>query len=558
MERESAVPARDGRWGILATVCAGLFIILLQSNVINLAVTHIQKDFGASLASVEWINNGYLLAFTVLLVLLGRLGDRIGRKLMFLAGLFVYVAGSIVAGLAPTLGLVVCGSLIQGVGGASMMPATLSLIQAAFPPKERGAALGIWGAVSGLAVAIGPTLGGFLTDVGLGAAVNSIVHLEQGWRAIYFLCSILGVAVFFVALRVVPESRDTGAHKGFDIGGTILSGLAQFLLVFAVINGATYGWLARKTDFTLFGIVLFPGKVSITPILIVLSLVFLGLFILREKRCRVEPLIDLGLFRDRNFTAGSIVAAILFFSMMGTFFLIPVFLQGVLGYSAIRTGVTLLPLALAVVVAAPVSGRLSDAIGAKWVIVVGMAILCVGGILTARFTTGTTAAALILPFLVEGIGIGLAIPPITNIALLNVPLSEAGAASGTLSMIRQLGSILGIAVLAGVFSTAIPSALSRNVTAIDPSIVPAPVKEKIVGGLAGGAAQPSSADMAKMLGFYSKARAEQMQTAVSAAMKQGLVDSINHTFLYAAAVAGLGAATALVLRGRKKENGARS
>jgi EmrB/QacA subfamily drug resistance transporter len=553
MERNLAQAGGSRKWGILATVCGGLFMIMLQSNVINLAVTHIQKDFGVTLSAVEWINNGYLLTFTVLLVLMGRVGDAVGRKITFLAGLAVYVCGAIVGGSGPSLNLVILGTVIEGIGASAMMPATLSIIQVTFPKEERGMALGIWGAVSGLAVAVGPTLGGFLTEIGLGPGINGVLHLEQGWRVIYYLSALLGVIVFAVAVLVLRESRAESRRTGFDFAGTVLSGLAQFFLVYAIINGSEYGWLAGKKAFMVLGANLTPGGMSIIPVFLALAVVFGLLFVLRERSCRVEPLINLSLFKDRNFTAGSIVAAILFFSMMGTFFLIPVFLQGVLGISAIRTGVALLPLAGMVLVASPVAGWLSDKIGGKPVIVAGLAILCVGGVLTARFTPTTALSSLILPFALEGLGIGLANAPITNLALRTVPLNEAGAASGTLSMIRQMGSLLGIAVLAGIFSTAIPGAMLRHAQELDPSVVPGTVKEKIVQGLsAGGSAQPSTDDMTKMLSFYTKKRGEQIQAAVSGAMKQGMTDAINYTFRYAAAVAAFAACVALLLRGERR------
>jgi EmrB/QacA subfamily drug resistance transporter len=556
MERNLARTDGSRKWGILATVCGGLFMIMLQSNVINLAVTHIQKDFGVALSAVEWINNGYLLVFTVLLVLMGRVGDKVGRKITFLTGLVVYVLGAFVGGSAATLRWVILGTVIEGIGASAMMPATLSIIQVTFPKEERGMALGIWGAVSGLAVAVGPTLGGFLTEIGLGPSINSVLHLEQGWRAIYFVSCLLGVIVFIAALLVLRESRADSESKSFDFAGTVLSGLALFMLVYAVINGSDYGWISRKKDFLLFGANLTPGGLSVIPIFFALALVFGFLFVIRERTCRGEPLIDLNLFRDRNFTAGSIVAAILFFSMMGTFFLIPVFLQGVLGFSAIKTGVALLPLAIMVLVASPVAGWLSDVVGGKRVIICGLVVLCVGGILTARFTPTTPVSALILPFALEGLGIGLANAPITNMALRTVPLNQAGAASGTLSMIRQLGSLLGIAVLAGIFSTAIPGAMASNAGKMDPSVVPATITEKIVTGLSSGAStQPTDAEMSKMLGFYSKSRAAEIQTAVSGAMKQGMTDAINYTFRYAAAVAAFAACVAFVLRDKKREGG---
>ena len=210
-----------GRWGVLAIICCALFMIMLQSNVINLAIPHIQKDFGADLTTVSWITNGYLLVFTVFLLTLGRLGDEIGRKKVFLSGLVVFTFGSALCAFLPgtSMGIegLILGALVQGLGGAAMMPATMSLVASNFDAKERGMALGLWGATSGLAVAIGPTLGGYLTDVGLGDSINQFFGIAQGWRYIYFLNLFLGVVIAILTAIYVPESKDRETKHKYDV-----------------------------------------------------------------------------------------------------------------------------------------------------------------------------------------------------------------------------------------------------------------------------------------------------------------------------------------------------
>lgn len=548
--------AKPGRWKTLAVICSGLFMIMLQSNVINLAVPRIQADFGVDLATVSWITNSYLLVFTIFLLTFGRLGDELGRKKIFAIGLGVYSLGALLCALLPSTSLgvwgIIAGSVVQGLGGAAMMPATQSLIAANFEGKERGMALGLWGAVSGLAVAVGPTLGGYLTDVGLGSAINNLTGITQGWRYIYILSCLIGVIVFVATLRLVPESRDSRARHSYDVVGIILSAVMLFTLVLGLINGSDWGWWEKKAAFVLFGTEIGLGTLSVTPLFFLVALATGVLFVLWEKNRKNDPLMDLGFFANRNFTAGSIVAAILNFSMMGCFFLIPVFLQGILKYSAIQTGLVMLPMALAVMVVSPLTGKLTDVLGPKWTIALGMLVMAAGSFLTAGFTTGTTPAELILPFIVLGAGIALAMSPITNAALSTVNVDETGGASGLLSTTRQLGSILGIAILASLFSTFIPVYAERNVSAIEDSVVPGTVKEKIVEGLHSGGGQQDAAAMDQYLGFYKPARREAMKQAVGTAMTQSVIDSINTTFRYGASVALLGAFAALFMKNRRK------
>jgi EmrB/QacA subfamily drug resistance transporter len=557
---------RTNRWLVLAVVCGGLFLIMLQSNVINLAVTRIQADYSADLSTVQWITTGYLLVFSMFLITFGRLGDAIGRRRIFMSGLAVYSLGALFCGLSAGLELgvggIILGSLVQGVGGAAMMPATQSLIAANFEAKERGAALGVWGAVSGLAVAVGPTLGGLLTDRGLGAGLNAFFGVSQGWRYIYFLSCAIGTAVFLAAWRLVPESKDSAESKDgatgqrYDGFGILLSTLGVFALVFGLSEGSKLGWWAKKADLVLFGLSIGLAEISLVPVFLAAAAVLLVLFVLWERFRGDDALIDLHFFRDGNFAAGAAIAAILSFAMMGTFFLVPVFLQGVLGFAAIRAGLAMLPLALAVMVASPLAGRLSDKLGAKGVIMAGLATMGAGGFLLANFRPDTTIGALVFPFLVMGAGIGLAMSPITNTALRRIPIAKIGGASGLLSMIRQLGSVLGIAVLASVFASSMGGDMVARLAAVDPAIVPPAVSAKIIDGIgqAGASAkQPTAEDMDKYLALYGKSKREAMKAEIGGAMKLALCDSINGAFRIAALAAFGGALAGFALVGRKRE-----
>jgi EmrB/QacA subfamily drug resistance transporter len=546
---------KANKWAVLAAACGGLFMIMLQSNVINIAVSRIQIDLKADLATVSWVTAGYLLVFTMLLITLGRLGDMIGRRKIFLAGLAVYVAGSLFSGVMAPLGVgwLILGAVIQGIGGAAMMPATQSLIAANFEEKERGMALGIWGAISGLAVAIGPTLGGVLTEYGMGAALNGFFGISQGWRYIYFLNVLLGAAVFVYGMVVLPESRDETIEKGIDVLGIVLSALAVFFLVFGINKGPSLGWWAKKANLAIGPLSLGLPGISLVPVFLAAAVVFLALFILWEKRAGKKALVDMAFFANRDFSAGSLTACILSFSMMGTTFLVPVFLQGVLKFSAISAGLALLPMAVAVIIASPLAGALADRYGSKWPVVIGMAILGAGSFYLANFTLGTKFVSLILPFFVVGFGIGLAMSPITAAALRKIETAKVGGASGMLSTIRQLGSVLGIAILVTSFSGLLIANAPANIAKIDDSILNQGIKTTIIEGIKNSNGSMNQGASEDMLKFYAPAKRKKVEAAMSQAMGQSMTDAINVTFRYAAGVALAGCLSALLLSGKKKK-----
>lgn len=546
---------KTNKWAVLAAACGGLFMIMLQSNVINIAVSRIQVDLKTDLATVQWVTSGYLLAFTMLLIALGRLGDMIGRRKVFLAGLAVYVAGSLFSGIMAPLGVLwlILGAVIQGIGGAAMMPATQSLIAANFEEKERGMALGIWGAISGLAVAIGPTLGGVLTEYGMGAALNGFFGVAQGWRYIYFLNVIIGAGVFAYGAIVLPESRDETVARGTDVIGIVLSALAVFFLVFGINKGPSLGWWAKKANLSLGSLSLGLPGISLVPAFLAAAAVFLVLFILWEKRAGKKALVDMGFFANLDFSAGSLTACILSFSMMGTSFLVPVFLQGVLKFSAISAGLALLPMAVAVIIASPLAGSLADRYGSKWPVAIGMAILGAGSFYLANFTLGTKFIVLVLPFFIVGFGIGLAMSPITAAALRKIETAKVGGASGMLSTIRQLGSVLGIAVLSTSFSAIFMVRAPIYVAQIDDATLNQGVKTTIIESIKKSNGSMNQGASEAMMGFFTPAKRAKVQAAMGPAMGQGMTDAINVTFRYAAGIALAGCLSALLLSGKKKK-----
>lgn len=582
------------KWWTLGTVCFVLFMILLDGNVVNLAIPKIMGDFAATISQVEWVNNAYLLSFAILLITLGRLGDTFGRKLMFLSGLAVFTISSALCGGSDSVGQLVFFRIIQGIGAASMMPATLSLITTNFKKEERGTAMGIWGAVSGLAIVLGPIIGGYLTDTGLGGYLNDLLNITQYWRYVFYINIPIGIIAFLFGMTVIPESRDKEKKHNSDILGIFLSASSLFLLTYAFIEGSAFGWLFAKKDFLLFGSKIAIGSIGAIPIFFVLSIILMILFIWHESRVKKDPLMDLSLFKSRNFSVGSFAGAVLNFAMMGSFFLLPLFLQSILGYSAIKTGQVLLPLALAIMVFAPIAGKLSDKIGSKFIVMSGMIVMAIGGFLLANFSLDTTSQDLIIPFVVMGIGMGLAMSPLTNITLYDAPDDEAGGASGVFSTTRQIGSVMGIAILGALLQTAMISNIEMNISNISSltSGVKTAVTKVVDGKDFSMSDKKSQEELAKTLSdaMVLEAREEQAEKMsaipnvmkldpayqvqlktkqveeqniliekiksagleITRAGKQGFVDSINYTFSIAAIIALFGALVTMLFKNNKK------
>jgi EmrB/QacA subfamily drug resistance transporter len=423
------------RWGVLAIICIGLFMILLDGTIVNIAIPDIMTSFKTSFSAVEWVMNSYLLVFAVLLITTGRFGDLYGRKLLFIAGAALFTVASLACGLAPGVGWLIGFRAVQGLGGSMMMPNTLSIISNVFRPEERGKAMGFWGGVSGFALAIGPSLGGVLVQA-------------SSWRWIFFINVPIGVLLLIAALRYVPESTDPTSVKQIDYPGVALLTASMFCLTFALIEGQSYGWTSGLI-LGLFAVVV-VGMVA---------------FVLVQQRQR-QPLMELGLFKIRTFTVTNLIGLLLSFGMMGVFFLLPVFLQSVLGYSAIKAGLVITPLAAIVIVSSPTSGMLSDRLGSKWLMFAGMFITAVGFYLTRRvMVTDGSWNSMVFPFIVSGFGIGMVMPPMTSAVMGAVPPERAGQASGVISSFRQIGSVLGIAVMGAVLQNRAVTYIQQGVAA---------------------------------------------------------------------------------------------
>jgi len=411
------------KWWTLGAMCFALFMIMLDNTVVNVALPSIQRDLGASISGLEWTINGYTLSFAVLLATGGRLGDIFGRRRMFLIGVVVFAASSATAGLAQNATDLVASRVVQGVGAALMMPGTLSIITDAFPAHERGKAMGTWAGVSALALAVGPVLGGFLTE-----------HVT--WRAIFYLNIPVAAGAVAATIFAVRESRDTTVGREVDYLGvaTLTGGLTA--LVLALVEGNAWGW----------------GSIGIVALLAGAALALIA-FVLVELRVRA-PMVEFRFFADRNFVGAVVVALIISFAMLGVFFFLALYMQDILRYSPLEAGVRFLPSTLMIVGVAPVAGRLADRFGPRWLIVAGLAILTASLFSFSGIAVDSSYLDLLPGFMLLGIGIALTMSPMTSAAMNAVAVEKAGIASGVLSMFRMVGGSLGVAITGAIFQGA--------------------------------------------------------------------------------------------------------
>jgi len=411
------------KWWTLGAMCFALFMIMLDNTVVNVALPSIQRDLGASISGLEWTINGYTLSFAVLLASGGRLGDIFGRRRAFLVGVVVFALSSATAGLAQSSADLVASRVVQGVGAALMMPGTLSIITDAFPAHERGKAMGTWAGVSALALAVGPVLGGFLTE-----------HVS--WRAIFYLNIPVAASAIAATIFAVRESRDTTVGREVDYLGVAALTAGLTALILALVEGNSWGW----------------GSTGIVALLIGAALGLVA-FVLIELRVRA-PMVEFRFFANRNFVGAVVVALIITFAMMGVFFFLALYMQDILRYSPLEAGVRFLPSTLMIVGVAPVAGRLADRFGPRWLIVAGLLILTTSLYSFTGIAVDSTYLDLLPGFILLGIGIALTMSPMTSAAMNAVSVQKAGIASGVLSMFRMVGGSLGVAVTGAIFQAA--------------------------------------------------------------------------------------------------------
>jgi EmrB/QacA subfamily drug resistance transporter len=403
-----------------AITSVALFMTTLDNLVVTTALPVIHRDLHASLSGLEWTVNAYTLTFAVFLITGAALGDRFGRRRMFVIGLVIFTAGSAAAALAPSIEALIAARAIQGFGGAIILPLTLTILSAAVPPEKRGLALGAWGGISGLAVAIGPLVGG--------AVVEGI-----SWQWIFWLNVPIGLVLIPLAALRLKESR--GPNDALDLPGVGLASVGLFGIVWGLVRGNQVGWSSPEIVAAL-----------------LLGSAVLALFVLWELRAE-EPMLPLRFFRNRTFTAANVASLLMFFGMFGSIFLLAQFFQTVQGYSPLQAGLRILPWTAMPIFVAPIAGALSDRIGGRPLMVAGLGLQAVGLAWIAAVSTPTVAySALVVPFILSGVGMALYFAPVANVVLSSVRQEEEGQASGANNAIRELGGVFGVAVLASVFA----------------------------------------------------------------------------------------------------------
>jgi EmrB/QacA subfamily drug resistance transporter len=407
-------------WTFIVTSTA-LFMASLDNLVVTTALPSIRAHLHAGLEGLQWTVNAYTLTFAVLLLTGATLGERFGRRRMFVAGLALFTAGSAAAALAPGIGMLIAARAVQGVGAAVLIPLTLTLLSAAVPPERRGVILGAWGAIGGLAIAIGPLIGGAVVE---GAS----------WQWIFWINVPIGIALLPLARTRLTESRGTSSR--LDLPGVVLASLGLFGIVLGVVRGNDHGWTS----------------VTVLPPLVLGALLVFG-FVAWELRGAAEPMLPMRLFRSRGFALTNAASLLMFFGMFGSIFLLAQFLQVVQHYSPLEAGLRTLPWTAMPIVVTPIAGALSDRIGGRPLLAAGLFLQAIGLGWLALVSSPTVPYLDMVPaFVVSGVGMSLFFAPVANMVLGSVRRSEEGIASGTNNAIRELGGVFGIAVLGAVFS----------------------------------------------------------------------------------------------------------
>jgi len=467
-------PAMDTRkWLSLLVLGLGLAIVIIDTTIVNVAIPSIRSEFGASLRQLQWVNSLYSLVFAALIVTWGRIGDQIGRKRLFIAGVATFVVGSALAGSASNISFLIVARAFQGIGAAMTSPSTLSIVSSSFTGRARGVAFGIWGAIAGAAAALGPVLGGWLTT-------------NLSWRWAFLVNLPIGLIAIAGSMILIKESRAVGRKMTFDIPGILFVGLGIGGIVFGLIEGQAYGWWRPEQPLVI-GNWAWPSTgVSITPVSFLFGALSLLAFVVWENHVEARgraPLFDFSLLRFRGFRFGLPTVAIHALGEFGMIFVLSLYLQSVRGLSAFEVGLAVLPFVILTVVVAPLAGVLSSHIGPKWVVTAGM--FCEAAaifILAQILSVDTPVHTVTLVLLLYGLGVGLAIAQLTNVVLSEIPPECVGAGSGANNTVLQVGASMGIAIIGAILTTQMGLSAAAHLQASS-STIPASVQTAVVAAL---------------------------------------------------------------------------
>ncbi len=458
------------KWGGLMVLSLALAIIIIDTTLLNVSLGPIIKDLNTDLQGIQWVITLYALVLASFTITGGRLGDLFGRRKMFIAGALIFALGSFLASISQGLPLMIVGeAIIEGFGAALMMPATASLVIANFKGRDRAIAFGVWGGVAGAASAIGPILGGWLTT-------------NYSWRWGFRINIVVAVLVLIGALLFLKESRDAKEKKELDFIGIALSSGGLLLVVFAIIESATYGWWMAKEVFTVGAYQIpMPWGLSITPIALWLGGLLLALFVWYERVHEAKgktPLVSIGIFKNWQFSSGLLTLLVMSLSLTGLIFALPVYFQAVRGQDAFHTGMSLLPLSISLFIASPFAIFLTKFLTPKRIIQLGLALTILGVIcINAGISVAGTSSLMLLGLILFGVAMGFVQSQINNLTLSAVSVQQAGEASGISGTARQLGSSFGSAIIGAVVLATLTASLMGGIS--KSSIIPEVAKDKI-------------------------------------------------------------------------------
>ena len=519
--------ARSNPWLILVVLTTGFFMILLDTTIVNVAIPSMSTGLNTTLDQILWVLNAYILVYAVLLITAGRLGDLFGQRTLFGIGLFVFTLASALCGISQTVNELIAARIVQGVGGALLTPQTLAILTSIFPPERRGAAFGVWGGVAGLATIAGPTIGGAI-----------ITYIN--WRWIFFINVPIGIAALIATFLIIPDLRP-GRRQGWDLVGVALASAGLFGIVFGLIEGQRYNWGQ------------FTSTVITIPEIIGAGAFLIVLFIFWE-RFQTQPLVPLSLFEDRNFAIANWIAAAISFGMLSMFLPITIYLQSVRGFSALTAGLTIAPMSLTSMVIAPFAGRFSDRIGGKYILMTGISLFTIG-MATLAFVAGpdSTWVNFLLPTIIAGAGMGMTFAPMTTVAMRNISPRVAGAASGVLNTIRQLGAAIGSAVVGAILQNRL--AISLHDQAVShAAALPAAFRSQFIAAFSSVASNGfeigTGENGAKLPTGIPPAAAHQLTVLAHDVFVSAFIDAMKSTFILPVVFLAFTAATTLLIRRR--------
>ncbi len=486
----------DRRWWILGVLCLSLLVVGLDNTILNVALPTLVRDLHASTSGLQWVVDAYVLVFAGLLLTTGSLSDRYGRRYALAAGLVVFGVGSILSAFAGSTNTLIATRALMGIGGALIMPSTLSILTNVFPAEERGRAIGIWAGVSGLGIAIGPIVGGWL--------------LEHFWWGSVFLVNVPVVIVALIAGRlIVPNSKDPSPNA-LDPVGALLSIVGLVTLIYGIIEAPSHGWTSPQTLATF----AFTAVVLVT-------------FTVWELRSD-HPMLDVTFFENPRFTAANVSIVLVFFALFGSLFFLTQYLQFVLGYSALEAGIRVAPLALVLMISAPASGRLTGRFGNKVLVAAGMTIVAGGLWFMGTLTIASGYSHVVVSLVILGLGMGTAMVPATESIMGSLPLAKAGLGSAMNDTTRQVGGALGVAILGSIFASAYATNIATSLRG-QPATAVAAASDSVGAAIA----------LGERIGGAPGA-------AIVTAAKESFITAMDRGLVVGAAIAMLGALVALI------------